>query len=67
MEGYFLLAEQFSTQDEPAFCGLASLTMVLNALSMDPKQQWKGVWRWYHERMLDCCRDLEEVKKSGIT
>ncbi len=45
-----------STQDEPAFCGLASLAMVLNALSIDPRRTWKGSWRWFHEAMLDCCR-----------
>lgn len=30
-----------STQDEPAFCGLASLAMTLNALSIDPRRTWK--------------------------
>ena len=66
MEGYFLLAEQFRTQDEPAFCGLSTLTMVLNALGIDPMRTWKGPWRWYHESMLDCCRPLESVEKSGL-
>ena len=46
MEGYFALAEQFHTQAEPAFCGLGSLVVVLNALSIDPGRIWKGVWRW---------------------
>ena len=45
-----------STQDEPAFCGLASLSMVLNALAIDPRRPWKGVWRWFNEELLDCCR-----------
>jgi len=36
MEGFFPLIEQFSTQDEPAFCGLASLAMVMNTLQIDP-------------------------------
>ena len=36
MECYFKLASQFRTQDEPAFCGLSTLVMVLNALSIDP-------------------------------
>eukprot|EP01083_Nonionella_stella_P293159 996949_1 len=66
MEGYFVLAEQFRTQDEPAFCGLSTLTMVLNALSIDPKRVWKGPWRWYNESMLDCCLSLDEIKKIGI-
>ena len=66
MEGYFLLAEQFRTQDEPAYCGLATLTMVLNALAVDPGRTWKGVWRWYNEGFLDCCRDLDSVQQHGI-
>ncbi|KAF5828256.1 Phytochelatin synthase-domain-containing protein [Dunaliella salina] len=65
--GFFKLMEQFSTQDEPAFCGLASLAMVLNALAIDPRRTWKGSWRWFHEQMLDCCRPLEDVRKAGIT
>jgi hypothetical protein len=56
-----------STQDEPAFCGLTSLTMVLNALAIDPRRIWKGAWRWFNETMLDCCRPLEAVRKEGIT
>ena len=64
---FFALSEQFRTQDEPAFCGLGSLAMALNTLSIDPGRVWKGVWRWYHEEMLDCCKDLEEVKTEGIT
>ena len=67
LEAYFRLAEQFRTQDEPAFCGLSTLTMVLNALAVDPKKVWKGVWRWYHESMLECCRNLEEIRNDGIS
>ena len=36
LEGFFKLIEQFRTQDEPAFCGLASLAMALNALAGAP-------------------------------
>lgn len=54
------------TQDEPAYCGLATLAMVLNALFIDPGRTWKGPWRWFNERMLDCCKPLEEVKQEGI-
>jgi len=31
---YFPLAEQFNTQAEPAYCGVSSLVMVLNALAV---------------------------------
>ncbi len=67
MEGFFVLAEQFHTQAEPAFCGLGTLVMVLNALAIDPGRAWKGPWRWYSEEHLDCCRPLEDVAKDGIT
>ena len=36
-DGAFRLLEQFRTQDEPAYCGLATLVMVLNALEVDPQ------------------------------
>ena len=32
MRTYFALAPQFHTQDDPSFCGLGTLVMVLNAL-----------------------------------
>lgn len=42
MEGFFRLISYFQTQSEPAYCGLASLSVVLNALSIDPGRKWKG-------------------------
>ena len=36
MENYFPLSEQLTTQSEPAYCGPASMIMVLNALYIDP-------------------------------
>jgi len=67
LKSYFPLMEQFTTQSEPAFCGISTLVVVLNALAVDPRQTWKGPWRWYHEGMLNCCLDLEDVAKTGIT
>jgi glutathione gamma-glutamylcysteinyltransferase len=67
MEGYFSIAEQLHTQAEPAFCGLGTLVVVLNALSIDPGRLWKGPWRWFGEELLDCCRPLDTVKREGIT
>jgi glutathione gamma-glutamylcysteinyltransferase len=43
------------------------VVLVLNALAVDPGQNWKGPWRWYEESMLNCCVDMEEIKQSGIT
>jgi glutathione gamma-glutamylcysteinyltransferase len=67
MEGYFPLAEQLHTQADPAFCGLGSLVVTLNALAIDPGRLWKGPWRWFEEEMLDCCAPLDDVRKEGIT
>jgi len=67
MEGFFPLIEQFHTQAEPAFCGLGTLVMVLNALAIDPGRAWKGPWRWYSEEQLDCCRPLDVIAREGIT
>jgi glutathione gamma-glutamylcysteinyltransferase len=41
LESYFSLSLQFLTQSEPAYCGLGSLCMVLNALEIDPMRLWK--------------------------
>ncbi|MFO0553693.1 MAG: phytochelatin synthase family protein [Polyangiaceae bacterium] len=67
MECFFALSEQFHTQSEPAFCGLGSLVMALNALAIDPGRMWKGPWRWFDETLLDCCVPLDVVKQRGLT
>jgi glutathione gamma-glutamylcysteinyltransferase len=67
LEGYFKLAQQFHTQADPAYCGLGSLVCALNALGIDPGRRWKGAWRWFSEELLDCCKSLDEVRRSGIT
>ncbi|CAK4067258.1 unnamed protein product, partial [Aphanomyces euteiches] len=77
---YFPLAEQFTTQTEPSFCGLgttideessflhvATLAMSLNALRVDPCRQWKSAWRWYSDDMLDCCTSVDTVKQKGLS
>jgi len=65
LENYFKLAEQFTTQMDPAYCGPASLTMVLNSLQIDPNKTWKGVWRWYSEEVLHCT--TEDLMQNGMS
>lgn len=55
MNNYFILANQYVTQNEPSYCGPATLSMCLNALQLDPQRIWKGVWRWWNESMLQTC------------
>lgn len=67
LKSFFRLIEQHTTQGEPAYCGVSTLTVCLNAFAVDPRQNWKGPWRWYEESMLNCCVDLDDVKRTGIT
>lgn len=64
---YFQIAQQYITQDEPAYCGIATLCMILNAANIDPQRIWKGVWRWFDQAQLNCCRTLESIAENGIT
>ncbi|KAL9257804.1 Glutathione gamma-glutamylcysteinyltransferase 1-like protein [Drosera capensis] len=67
MDGFFKLVSYYQTQSEPAYCGLASLSVVLNALAIDPGRKWKGPWRWFDDSMLDCCEPIEKIKVNGIS
>ena len=67
LSGFFPLIEQFHTQADPAYCGLASLVMCLNALAIDPGRVWRGPWRWFSEELLDCCTPLDKVKQTGLS
>ena len=73
-EAYLPLAEQFLNQSDPAYCGVTTLAMVLNACAVDPNVRWRGGWRWYgtDDVVLDrCClgseRGRERVKRVGIS
>jgi hypothetical protein len=73
MEPYFPLIEQFVTQDEPTFCGLGTLTMVMNALRVDPRRRWRDEggpgWRWWSDDMFptSCTSSLAQVREVGTT
>ncbi|KAL7533059.1 hypothetical protein ACHAXR_005013, partial [Thalassiosira sp. AJA248-18] len=69
-EAYFPLSQQFLNQSDPAYCGISTLILVLNALAMDPNVRWRGGWRWYgNESMLleRCCLEEERVSREGVT
>ena len=71
-EAYFPLAEQFVTQSETAYCGLACLTMCMNALRIDPLRIWKDApapgWRWWTDDMFptSCSGSLERLREDGV-
>lgn len=67
---YIPLTEHFHNQSDPAFCGVTSLQMVLNAFCVDPNIRWRGGWRYYgdDETVLQhCCLTMERVRRVGIT
>jgi glutathione gamma-glutamylcysteinyltransferase len=48
-EAFFTLVQQFITQSSPSTCASATMAMILNSLQIDPKVNWKGIWRWYDD------------------
>ncbi|KAJ3152133.1 hypothetical protein HK101_001844 [Irineochytrium annulatum] len=67
MEPYYPLSIHFTTQAHPAYCGLTTLVMCLNALGVDPLRRWKGCWRWFQEDMLALCKSEADVRSEGVT
>ena len=73
MEPYFPLTEQFVTQNEPTFCGLGTLTMVMNALNVDPRRRLRDEggpgWRWWADEMFptSCSGSLDKIRIAGVT
>jgi glutathione gamma-glutamylcysteinyltransferase len=67
---YVPLTLHFANQSDPAFCGITTLLVVLNAMSIDPHTRWKGGWRYFgdEESLLGrCCLSVEHVQSLGIT
>ncbi len=63
---FFEIIDQYKVQDFPSFCGLTNLTITLNALKIDPKIKWKGIWRWYDEYNTKCI-NIENIYDYGMT
>ncbi|XP_020907112.1 glutathione gamma-glutamylcysteinyltransferase 2 [Exaiptasia diaphana] len=67
---YFHISSCFKHQSHPAYCGISTLVVVLNALGIDPKKTWKNPWRWFTEDVIERSMDpfeLDSAKKCGIT
>ena len=68
-EPYFRLTEQFMNQSDPAYCGVTTLLVCLNASSVDPNIRWKGGWRFYASEdvlLSGCCLSKERILREGI-
>jgi len=69
---YIALTQQFLNQAEPAYCGVTTACMVLNALEHDSVYRWKGGWRYYADEnvLLEHCNGCwskERLQRAGIT
>ena len=76
---YWSLAENYSTQTDPSYCSLTTLSMVLNSLDVDPQRRaWpdhavhgeKIPWRWFtEESLVSCCgrhKSLREYRENDV-
>ena len=71
-QAYIALTQHFMNQSEPAYCGITTACMVLNALECDTVWRWKGGWRYFanEDVLLAHCRGCwsrERLQRSGIT
>lgn len=69
-ESYWPISEHFQSQSEPAYCGITTLVVVLNAMGVDPNIRWKGGWRFFgsEDVLLDhCCWNKTLIQRKGIT
>lgn len=72
-EAYFPLASNFLTQKNQAFCGVASMVMVFNALQLPapPVPEYDPYTTFTQDNVLDTRTDaiitVETIKKQGIT
>ena len=67
---YWSLTEHFINQSDPAYCGVTTLVMVLNSMSVDPQIRWRGGWRYYGDEdvlLSRCCLSSERIRRIGIT
>lgn len=69
-ESYWTLMEHFTNQSDPAYCGVTTLLIVLNAMAVDPNIRWRGGWRYYGDEdtlLRRCCIPTERIRRTGIT
>ena len=69
-ESYWNLINHFSNQSDPAYCGVTTLLICLNSMSVDPNVRWRGGWRYYGEEdtiLERCCIPKERIQRAGIT
>lgn len=68
---YIPLTQHATNQSEPAYCGLTTACIVLNALECDTVYRWNGGWRYWHDESVlfaACpCLDPRRIQRQGIS
>ena len=64
---FLTLSSCYNTQSQIAFCGPGTLSIVLNALQIDPRRRWKTMTGWYTDELLDKCVYKNDPKEPGTT
>ncbi|KAJ7373946.1 hypothetical protein OS493_009273 [Desmophyllum pertusum] len=64
---YLSLSSCFNTQAEPAYCGVSTLAIILNALRIDPQRIWRNYLAMVYRGTSRLLSPLEDVKEFGIT
>jgi hypothetical protein len=66
---YAALTIHFANQSDPAFCGITTLLVCLNAFAIDPQTRWRGGWRYFGDEeslLARCCLDPGRIRSEGI-
>ena len=62
---FFELSDQFTTQTYGSYCGPTNISIILNAMGIDPNSILFRHWRWYNEKNIHAC-SLESVHDHGM-
>ena len=62
---FFELSDQFTTQTYGSYCGPTNISIILNAMGIDPNSILFRHWRWYNEKNIHACC-LESVHDHGM-
>ena len=62
---FFELSDQFTTQTYGSYCGPTNISIILNAMGIDPNSILFRHWRWYNEKNIHAC-SLESVHDYGM-
>ena len=62
---FFELSDQFNTQTYGSYCGPTNISIILNAMGIDPKSIIFSNWKWYNEKNIHSC-NIESVHDHGM-